>query len=357
VVTVEDTASSKPQSSQTESAAHPPPTDDELISSATEETTGSDHANLEGASAISSASSKRSVRLSKPIGKFFEILFTATVAAILTVATTMYLQRNTAPQLSIDYSWCLATTQPYQVKSNDEKPKAKTPIEDKFISFLVDLKTQSLVPYNTLMISIRSDKPNSYVYKPDQMNYVGRMVVENSGKTTATNVRIGLSYLFPSVFEIKVSPNVRATLIPYDPKQAAKSGEYWPYRNEIQIDDLPPNQKAFITISWKLSPSDVSQRGEVPQNAMYYVPEIIYFSSHEVLGKVRNFVSNESVVEVQGKTMSETMPPFYATSIVINKPVQMKSELLPEEKASQILQFHFRGPAPDNPSAPDALRP
>ena len=174
--------------------------------------------------------------------KAVEIIFTAVIASVLTVVATLYIQRKNVPKLSMDYSWCTAVTEPAQNSENE------------FGTVLVDLHTQSMVEGGAFYIKINAERGKGFTFTPNVRSYIGKMIIYNDGQSPANNVKVGVGYMFPADMSISVSPNVHAVLIPIDPKIYGES-VYWPNRHEIQIEDLPPGEKAFITLSWRLDPS------------------------------------------------------------------------------------------------------
>jgi hypothetical protein len=271
--------------------------------------------------------------------KTLEIIFTAVVASALTVFTTLYLQKRSLPKLSLDYSWCIVDTAQYP----DDKSQ--------FITMLVDLQSQSIVRGTTYNIKVNAKDISSVTFTPDKHSYIGKVIVNNEGSATATNVRIGVGYRFPTNITIKVSPNVHAAIATVEPNQVHSDSYFWPTRYEVQIEDIPPYEKAFITLSWELDPATKNEIGESVKPNFYYIPEILYISSKETLGKIRNYIPYRMAADIQGDSLSDTEQPWWKAPIKLNKKSTIEMRRITDSDKIQI-DVHFDSPPGKNPSAP-----
>lgn len=262
--------------------------------------------------------------------------FTALVVAFLSVLGTLYVQNRSVPKIALDYAWCMAVT--------ERLPDAK----DEYATALIDLKLQSVI--DGTFYTIRVDEPAGYKYLEGRRGYIGKLVLDNSGGTTATNVRIGIGYMYPTEFSIKVSPNVHAALVPIDTKIYDESA-FWPIRYEVQIEDVPPHERAFVTLGWSLEPTAKGGYGEPVDPNRYYVPEILYVTSRETLGRVRSFETYNSLKDIQGNSVSDTAQPWWPIALYLEKDTHITMQAgQPNDKVK--LELLFDSEPPENPSAP-----
>ena len=268
-----------------------------------------------------------------------EIVFTAVVASALTIVATLYIQHKNAPKLTVDYSWCTAVTMPYEDSKNE------------FVSILVDLQNQTVVEGGAFYFKVNAKSEKDFSYLPNVRSYIGKIIVHNEGRAAANQVKIGVGYMFPADFSITVAPNVHAVLVPIDTKTYGES-VYWPNRYEIQIEDLPPGEDAFVTLSWKL---DSAARNEILGSVRpnkWYVPEILYLTSKETLGNIRSFIPSSTATQLQGDSLNDTIQPTWKPSVHLKPGVTVETrEMTAEEKKKIHMQFDSL--PPQNPSAPN----
>lgn len=270
--------------------------------------------------------------------KLIEIVITAVIASALTVFTTLYIQRRSLPKLSAEYSWCRATTLPIPDKKGE------------FVSVLVDLQSQTIVRGTAYNISVTSKKGEGFEYSPVTHSYIGKVAILNEGTSTANNVRLGIGYRFPVEMSITVAPNVHAVVAKIEP---AKYGDsfFWPARYEVQVEDLPPGERAFITLSWRLDASMKTEIGEPVGPNDTYIPELLYVNSKEVVGRIQGFASYKVMAGSQGDSVSDTAQPWWPIPIKLNKGSTMQMRKITDRDKIQ-LDVEFSKPAERNPSAP-----
>lgn len=273
--------------------------------------------------------------------KVFEILLTMVIASVMSVITTFYIQSRSGPKLVLDYAWAIALTEQIQSEENE------------FGTFAIDLRTQSII--RGTAYKIKFEPKNGFSYTPNIRGYLGKMIIVNEGRTTATDVRIGIGYMFVTDFSISVSPNVHAVLRSTDSTNQVEVNTAFPMRREIQIEVLPPGEKAFITLSWKLTSSTKDALGETPEPNSWYIPEILYLTSKETLGTISSFLPYDIISQTEGLSLSHSKQHFWDSGLYVNEGTVLYMEQITDNDKIKIEVK--AGPLHSiNPSAPFGRR-
>ncbi len=230
-----------------------------------------------------------------------KIIFIALITCILSVGGTLYLASHLKPELLVKYAWARAFTMPQEGKKHS------------YISGMVDLCSSQLITGSLCTITFNSEK--DYSFDPNVQSYVGKIIVTNKGYLSAKTIRLGIAFMFPTKsLDIINSPNVETSLQPTESRS-----DLYPTHKTIEIDRLPPRESAFFTLIWTHEGPLTNLWGDTLRQDQYYIPEILFISSEEVLGTIEGYITLAQARELEAESISSSPMGFWDSALYVEK--------------------------------------
>lgn len=215
----------------------------------------------------------------------------AVAGALAGAYATSYYDLRKQPVLTVAQAW--STLLPIGVL------QSKTPT---LAVFAVDLANKAPMP--DLSFAVEAVQKSHLRSFANSLNFRGALMIENTGRSSATDVHIGLGYVVPRVqFSINSSPNVSVVATPgYPPSSNQQDNIHSPTFVVVKIENLPPGETAIVNLAWDLSAEQQEnyvgiKAGdaadvELPKLTQLTVrfspplPQIYYINSKEVRGSI-----------------------------------------------------------------------
>jgi len=178
------------------------------------------------------------------------------------------------PRPVITYAWGFGFTKPFK-----DEPHT-------FASGVLDLYYQTPTAVPGTMTQYKFPSERDYTLVRNVQTYLGALMIENRGHSTANQIKLGLRFEFP-VLNLKVvgTPNVHINheAIP-DLDESSLPHEI------ISVDRLGPNENTLLQLSWEHRAPAANALGEALQMNRFYLPQIVFVTSEESIGRVERFM-------------------------------------------------------------------